>query len=189
MSAGAEIQPADPAARRLASAGAEIQPADPAARRLALTIVVVIGALGLVPIIWLRNTLDTISELRHTDPLEATRMMLAVSRLLGAATAVVCFATAIWLGWLGLRMKRAERFPLPNARVVRDTPVLTGAAARRQARIALVFASAVSSCRCSSCALHLCSPRGRVDRTGSTDELDCADELERTDESNSWESR
>jgi hypothetical protein len=87
------------------SAGAEIQPADPAARRLALTIVVVIGALGLVPIIWLRNT------------------------------------------------------------------------------------SAVSSCRCSSCALHLCSPRGRVDRTGSTDELDCADELERTDESNSWESR
>jgi hypothetical protein len=126
------------------SAGAEIQPADPAARRLALTIVVVIGALGLVPIIWLRNTLDTISELRHTDPLEATRMMLAVSRLLGAATAVVCFATAIWLGWLGLRMKRAERFPLPNARVVRDTPVLTGAAARRQARIALVFALALS---------------------------------------------
>ncbi len=121
----------------------EIQPADPAARRLALIILIVIGALGLIPLIWLQSALDTIFELRRTDPLEATRMMLAVYRLLGAATAVVCFATAIWLGWQGLGIKRAERFPLPNARVVRDTPVLTGAAARRQARIALVFAAAL----------------------------------------------
>ncbi len=125
------------------STGVEVQPADPAARRLALIIVLVIGALGLVPLIWVQNTLDTISELRHTDPMAATRMMLATSRLLGAATAVLCFAMAIWLGWLALRINRAERFPLPNARVVRDTPVLTGAAARRQARIALVLATAL----------------------------------------------
>lgn len=122
------------------NSGVEIQPADPATRRLALIIVVVIGALGLITIIWLQNTLDTISELRRTDPLEATRMMLAVSRLLGAAAAVVCVTIAIWLAWLSFQIRRAERFPLPHARLVRDTPVLTGAAARRQARIALVFA-------------------------------------------------
>lgn len=121
----------------------EIQPADPAARRLALIIVIVIGGLGLVPIIWAQATLDTISELRRTDPMEATRMMLAVSRLLGAGVAVVCFATAIWLAWLSAGIRRAERFPLPGARVVRDTPVLTGAAARRQSRIALVFSLAL----------------------------------------------
>jgi hypothetical protein len=125
------------------STDVEIQPADPAARRLALIIVVVIGALGIIPIIWLQDALDTISELRRSDPLEATRMMLAVSRLLGAVTAVVCFATAIWLAWLSFQINRAERFPLPHARLVRDTPVLTGAAARRQARIALVFATAL----------------------------------------------
>lgn len=121
----------------------EIQPADPAARRLALIVVIVIGVLGLVPIIWLQSTLDTISGLRRTDPVEAARMMLAVSRLLGAAVAVVCFATAIWLAWLSFGIRRAERFPLPGARVVRDTPVLTGAAARRQSMIALVFALAL----------------------------------------------
>jgi hypothetical protein len=121
----------------------EIQRADPAMRRLALIVVIATGALGLVLIVWLQSTLDAISALYRTDPTEATRTMRAVTRLLGAGIAVVCFATAIWLAWQSFGIRRAERFPLPGARVVRDTPILTGAAARRQSRIALVFSLAL----------------------------------------------
>lgn len=122
---------------------AEIQRADPAARRLALIGVVAMAGLGLIPIIWLQGVLDTISELRRTDPVEATRRMLGVTRLLAAATAVTCFVIAIWLAQLSFRIRTAGRFPLPGARVVRDTPVLRGAAAGRQARIALMVALAL----------------------------------------------
>lgn len=160
------------------AASVEIHAADPATRRLALIGLIVIRGLGLIPLLWVQRELDTISGQRHTDPLEATRRMLAVSRLLGASVAVVCLATGIWLAQLGFRIRRAERFSLPDARVVRDTPVLTGAAARRQASIALVVAlallAAASWCRRFSCVSPLCSPRARAEGqrppTGRTDD-------------------
>jgi hypothetical protein len=42
---------------------------------------------------------------------------------------------------LGQRILRAARYPLPGMRVVRDTPVATGDAARRRGRLAQSFAA------------------------------------------------
>lgn len=62
--------------------------------------------------------------------------------LLGAALLLVAplVAIAIWLWRLGARALAGDRFPPPGVAVIRDTPVLTGDAARRRARLAQSFA-------------------------------------------------
>ena len=42
---------------------------------------------------------------------------------------------------LGARIVRAERFPLAGARLVRDTPVITGKAARRRGKLLQILAA------------------------------------------------
>ena len=45
---------------------------------------------------------------------------------------IAALGAYLWRG--ASRVRRAQRWPPPGARTLRDTPVLTGAAARRRAR-------------------------------------------------------
>jgi hypothetical protein len=53
----------------------------------------------------------------------------------------VLFSAHLW--WLGERIARAGRFPPPGLSLVRDTPILEGAAAVRRARIIRTLAGAL----------------------------------------------
>ena len=74
------------------------------------------------------------------DPAQARERLTSSFSLLTLAIVVPVLAFAGYLWWLGARIVRAERFPLPGLRVVRDTAVVEGADARRWGRVAQALA-------------------------------------------------
>ncbi len=120
----------------------EIQRADPKNRRQVLIVTLVGALIGAVLIVgftqyrpelgaWLG---DTASESR-------TRfgIVLAVMAALGCAPLL---GLAVYLWFSGSRVIRAQRFPLPDSLVARDTPVLRDRAAIRRGRLFEAFAAA-----------------------------------------------
>lgn len=105
----------------------EIQPADPVTRRRALIVAGAIAVLGWAAFFALQNW---IAGLEGAEP---THMRASLERALvwgSWATMLPVVALAGWLWLYGARVGRAGRFPAPGAKVVRDTPVLLGDAAR-----------------------------------------------------------
>ena len=115
---------------------AEVQPADPAARRLALTLVVA-GFIVATLLLWGLNAGGpAIAEWLKRDPAS----MVLRGRVLLVSLAVIMagppIAAGVYLLRFGMRVVRADRFPPPGARVIQDMLVLTGDAARSRGRIA-----------------------------------------------------
>ncbi len=105
----------------------EIQPADPATRRRALIAAGAIAVAGWAAFFvlqeWLRG-------LGGADPV-ATRRALEDAMLWGSWAACLPVAVlATWLWLQGLRITRTGRYPAPGTKVIRDTPVQHGDAAR-----------------------------------------------------------
>jgi hypothetical protein len=120
-----------------------IQRADPGARRRALLLAVAIGAAGWAAFFVLQEWL---ADLQTKDPAIA-REALEDAMIWGtwaATLPVLVFATWLWL--LGARVRRAERYPPPGAKVIRDTPVLTGREARSRGALLQVFALILGVC-------------------------------------------
>lgn len=108
----------------------EILPADPGARRRALTLVVVGGAAGILAIEyllpWARGRLA-----QAVYDGSVPRSAICKSVLMGlmvVATSVAGFG--VYAFRLGRRVLSEERFPPAGTKVVRDTRVLRGRAAR-----------------------------------------------------------
>jgi hypothetical protein len=116
----------------------EIQPADPATRRRALIAAGAIAVAGWVAFFALQEWL---ARLPGTDP-EYMRASLERALVWGSWAAML--PVAVLAGWLwvyGARVSRAGRFPAPGAKVVRDTPVLVGDAARLRGTALKVLAA------------------------------------------------
>jgi len=107
----------------------EIQKADPDARRRAILVVIFAAALGGLLISGFEHFREPFREWLVSDPAETARrarLALSVSILVLSVPAIV-FAIFLWL--FGAKVLRAQQFPPPGFRVVRDTPVVRGAAA------------------------------------------------------------
>jgi hypothetical protein len=116
----------------------EIQPADPATRRRALIAAGVIAVLGWVAFFALQ---DWLAGLRDSDP-TATRQALEDALVWGSWAACLPVALlAAWFWLLGGRIARAGRYPPPDSKVIRDTAVLHGSAARARATALRVLAA------------------------------------------------
>ncbi len=118
----------------------EIVPADRRLRRLAVAAVVLLSIGGVAGILSLRSSMDQIDKLKEDDlPAAAHRLqsVVAVVAWVGGLSFVGC---ALWLFQLGWRTNRAGRYPPPGMKVIKDTPVRTGSAARAIANLALVGA-------------------------------------------------
>ena len=115
----------------------EIQPADPATRRRALFGAAAVALAGWAAFFVLQ---DWLRGLGSTDAL-ATRRALADAMIWGSWAACLPVAVlATWLWLQGLRISRAGRFPAPGTKVIRDTPVLHGDAARLRGLLMRVLA-------------------------------------------------
>ncbi len=115
----------------------EIQPADPATRRRALAGAAAVALAGWLALFTLQRWLR---GLGGADPV-ATRLALEDAMIWGSWAAclpVAVFATWLWLQ--GLRIMRAGRYPAPGMKVIRDTPVLHGGAARLRGLVLRVLA-------------------------------------------------
>jgi hypothetical protein len=115
----------------------EIQPADPATRRRALIGAAAVALAGWAAFFVLQ---DWLRGLAGADPV-ATRRALEDAMLWGSWAACLPVAVlATWLWLQGLRISRAGRYPAPGAKVIRDTPVLHGDAARLRGLLLRVLA-------------------------------------------------
>lgn len=119
---------------------------DPAARRRAVIVLIVCAAVGALLIIGFGRYREAMLEWVVADPADARRrvsLVFLVSAGLFAAPLLV-FAGYLWS--FGVKVIRAESFPPPGHRVVRDTPSLAGAEAVQRGRgfkaLAMVLAAA-----------------------------------------------
>ena len=113
----------------------------PADRRLRWAVIVAALLLivaGLAGLLWLA------SSLRGIEKLEDEQLQVAVDRAVRVTTIVAWVGglsfvgCGLWLFWLGRRINRSGRYPPPGVKVIRNTRIRSGAAARTMANAALV---------------------------------------------------
>jgi hypothetical protein len=126
---------------RLIASMAELQKADPRARRTALTIVAA-GALAGTALLAMATALRPSFEAWIGEDMPSRLRLVMVTLSLFAVVPPLWMSAYLWR--LGGRAIRAERFPTADRRVVRDTPVLTGAAARRRGRWLQILAAVLA---------------------------------------------
>lgn len=118
----------------------EIQKADPAARRQALLIVICAAAIGGLLISGFEQLREPFQEWLTSEPAKtASRAKLA----LFVAVLVLCaplIALSVYLWLVGARVLRAEQFPPPGFRVIRDTPVIRGSSATTRGHVIQILA-------------------------------------------------
>jgi hypothetical protein len=119
-----------------------VQRADPVARRRALTLIVIATVAGALLIGVMPDLPRGIAAWLVTDT--AAGPAVHVARLTGAVLLfvtlpVVGIALLVWR--IGVRTAASLRFPPPGVRTTRDTPILTGNAARRRGRLLQMLAA------------------------------------------------
>lgn len=118
----------------------EVRKADPAARRRAILVAVFGAAIGALLIAGFEELRGPFHDWLVSDPAETprrARLAIGLSAIMLAAP-LVCFAVYLWL--LGAKVLRAQQFPPPGFRVIRDTPVVSGPAAVTRGHAIQVFA-------------------------------------------------
>ena len=108
----------------------EIRKADPRARRQAAWLLIAGTLVGVLLILGFGRYSGSLRTWIKSDPAAAAdRLTLALVGLSIVLSApAIAFAVYLWA--LGGRVLRAEEFPPPGYRVIRDTPVVGGQGAR-----------------------------------------------------------
>ncbi len=118
----------------------EIQKADPAARRQGILLAVFAAAAGALLLAGFEHFREPLHEWLSAEPAEtASRAKLA----LYAAVLILCapvIALSVYLWLVGARVLRAQQYPPPGFRVIRDTPVIRGSGATTRGHAIQVLA-------------------------------------------------
>jgi hypothetical protein len=104
----------------------EIRKADPEARRRAILMVVFGATIGALLIAGFGHFRGSLHEWLVSDPAETAfraRVVVCAAAFLLAAP-LIAFTVYLWL--LGVKVVRAQQYPPPGLRVIRDTPVISG---------------------------------------------------------------
>jgi hypothetical protein len=118
----------------------EQHPADPAAKRTASIVIVIVAIIGGVIIYGTTALRPQLEEWVLGDVRGRLTIVIGV---LTVAAAGPPLALAAYLFSFGRQVVASGRFPPPGARLLQDTPVVTGDAARRRGRTLQVFAAGV----------------------------------------------
>jgi ABC-type anion transport system duplicated permease subunit len=125
------------------SGAGEIAPilkADPAMRRRTLAwIVVLVVALGLT-LFAVTRWIARVQAISAVDAKTAAHDLVWLTWCVAAVAALMALGMAAVLSRLSIKVRRAAQYPLPGARVLRDTPIRTGERAQRMAAVSVVLA-------------------------------------------------
>jgi hypothetical protein len=107
--------------------------ADPRLRRQTVMALGLAAIIAVIAMILFKHWLDGIGALPGTDILiYRLRRMIGI----GMTGSAVCLALLAWYAaHKSSRTRLVEQWPLPGTRVIRDTPIRRGAAARSIARL------------------------------------------------------
>lgn len=121
-----------------------IRRADPEARRLAAWIAVSGAVAGISLLLLALGYQEALRDWLLSDPARTPARLRYVVAVLAALVAGPAFACSAVVWWVARLTERAGEFPPPGVPVVRDTPVLTGDAARSRARVLKALALAIA---------------------------------------------
>ena len=119
----------------------EIQRGDPSARRKAVTILIAGAIVGAALLAIAGAVRPDLEAWLKEDLRGRSRIVLGAIAVLMAGPLL---ALAAYLWHLGGRVVATGRFPPSGARLVRDTPVVTGSAATRAGRVLQSCAAALA---------------------------------------------
>jgi len=106
--------------------------ADPDYRRNVLLLLVALAVIGFAAIQW--GLPKLLAYIEEKEPMEGIRFIRALL--------IVVFASALPMAFymyrFGRRILRSGQFPPPGTRVIRDTEIIEGGAARRKGRLLIV---------------------------------------------------
>jgi hypothetical protein len=118
----------------------EMMRADPRWRLLVLISFPVVLLLALWGSYWLKSELAAAQDLAEQSLPDGAERLIAVSMNAFGVIAAILTLVAVYLGFFAVRVLRHHQYPPPGAKVSRDTPILRGAAARRQGLLLLGIA-------------------------------------------------
>lgn len=116
----------------------EIQPADPEFRKIVVLSLTIVGSFAVVAAVLLEHHLGNLQILGMSSVADAAEGMRFAARSVFAIIALGATLAAAYMGWLSMRIYRSERFPPPGGRVIADTRILRGAAAKRYATMGFI---------------------------------------------------
>ena len=116
----------------------EIIPADGKLRGRVLWWGVVVTLGGLIALAWVTRLLDVPDDATDAVLREAVDRAIRLARVFAWVVGLSLGVMGLWFLRLGRLVRRSGRFPPPGMGVVKDTPVRTGARARRLAHLATV---------------------------------------------------
>lgn len=125
---------------RSARQALRIQRADPAARRQAILVVIFGAAVGGLLIAGFDHFGESFREWLSSEPAhtaERARLAMYLSALI---LSVPLIGLAVYLWLVGARVQRAQQFPPPGFRVIRDTAIVGGSAAVTRGQVIQVLA-------------------------------------------------
>jgi len=117
----------------MSTADAEVVRADPIFRRRFLGVLLLLAVGGAAAILALHFDLEATRRLVDDDPAQALAHVLWLLEAVSSVTAVALILFGLYGLRLANRVYRAERYPLAEQKVLRDTPVERGKQARRRA--------------------------------------------------------
>jgi len=118
----------------------EVQKADPAARRQAVLVIVFATAAGALLIAGFDHFREPFREWLSSEPAETARRAKLAMYVSGFVVSAPVIAFAIYLWLLGARVLRAQEFPPPEFRVIRDTQVVGGHGAVTRGHVIQILA-------------------------------------------------
>jgi hypothetical protein len=121
----------------------EIQRADPQLRRIAGLLFAALVVAGSVALLALQSWLSDVAKAAPSTT--GTQLLIAFGGLVAISCATL-LAAAVCLSRTAAQVLATKQFPPPGMRVIRDTPVLRGAAAMRRARILQSIGAALVVC-------------------------------------------
>lgn len=113
--------------------------ADATRRWLVLGCLALAAMISVVVFVWMQSYLQSQLQSFSADPEGTSANISFVTRILLVALAVGLIGFALYFGWLGLRVLRAGQFPPPGMKVIRDTPIRHGSAAKLTGVAALIY--------------------------------------------------
>lgn len=104
----------------------EVRRADPVARRQAVLLVALGALVGTLVIVGFEHYRSPLRDWLLRKPGEPAHRLKSVLVLATAILSAPLAALAVYLWLLGSTVLRAQQFPPPGCRVIRDTPVIGG---------------------------------------------------------------
>ena len=118
----------------------EVQRADPAARLQAVLFIVVGALVGVLLIVGFERYRSPLRDWLLSEPEQLAHRLRLLFLLSAVSVSEPLFGFATHLWSVSGRVLRAQQFPPPGHRVIRDTPILLGQAAISRGRTLKVLA-------------------------------------------------